>query len=136
MLLKKEFTYEDFNGEKQTETVYFRLTKAEALEVSADFGDSFRKYVANAIKNKNVGRLIKVVKAILMKAYGERDPDGRRFIKSGKISEEFSQTVIFDQMLENFMMNPESFNEFIQALLPDVDVTSDEARKAGLEVVK
>ena len=91
-MIKKTITYTDYNGLERTEDFWFNITEAEALEMemstTGGFGDMIRRVVAA----QDMPTIIKVFKDFIFKAYGEKSPDGKRFIKSEELSTAFSQT--------------------------------------------
>ena len=81
-MLKKPITYEDYNGESRTETFYFNLTKAEITEMELSNEGGFVKMVEKLIEEKDVTKVIAIFKDLILKSYGEKSPDGKRFINS------------------------------------------------------
>ena len=99
-MLKKTVTYTDYNGNERTEDHYFNLNKAELmeLEMSVDGGlTTMIKRISSALDGPSI---MKVFKDILMKSYGIKSDDGRRFIKSEEISTAFSQTEEYSIIFE------------------------------------
>ena len=86
-MIKKTITYTDYNGLERTEDFWFNITEAEALEMemstTGGFGDMIRRVVAA----QDMPTIIKVFKDFIFKAYGEKSPDGKRFIKSEAYSQ-------------------------------------------------
>lgn len=130
-MLKKTVTYEDFNGNQQVEDVYFNLTKTELLDMASEMPDSVMEAVgddpekvdteaaAKKLIEKMGGKgILDFIKNIVIKAYGIKSEDGRRFEKSEQISKEFSQTMAFETILEEFRTNDIAASEFINAVIP------------------
>ena len=46
-----------------------------------------------------------IFKDLILKAYGEKSADGRRFIKSKELSEAFSQTEAYSILYMNLIVN-------------------------------
>lgn len=120
-MLKKTITYTDYNGEERTEDFYFNLSKAEILEMSFSKSGGFDEYIKRVIAARDVPEVAKIFKELILKAYGEKSLDGRRFVKSKELSEEFSQTEAYSNLYMELATNPEEATKFINGIAP-VDV--------------
>jgi hypothetical protein len=81
-MLKKKITYVDFDGITRTEDFYFNLTKAEVTEMEMSTEGGLAKMLEKIVAAKDSKRIIEVFKDLILKAYGEKSPDGKRFIKN------------------------------------------------------
>lgn len=91
-MIKETITYIDYNGEERTEDFYFNLTQAEALSLELGAGESgLDTMLVNLVKSKDGGEIMSQFRHLLRLAYGVKSQDGRRFIKSAEISDEFEQ---------------------------------------------
>lgn len=127
----KTMNYTDYNGEKRTEDFYFNLTKAEITEMELSTEGGLRDKIDRITKAKDVPEIIRLFKELIMKAYGVKSPDGKRFIKSEKLSEEFSQTEAYSDFFMELAGNSNAAAEFVNGIMPsDMRVSS-----ATLEVV-
>ena len=132
-MLKKTISYIDFNGNEVTEDFYFNLTKAELAEMELketiikgeeQTGGMVEKL--NAIAKSGEGRLIiEVFKDIIAKSYGVKSEDGKRFIKSPELFEEFSQTEAYSELFLSFVTNADAAAQFMNGIMP-----ADSAKKA------
>ena len=121
-MLKKTITYEDFDGNKRTEDFYFNLSKAEVLEMEMGISGGMTQMLNKIIAAQDGGRIIKTFKDIILKAYGEKSPDGKRFIKSEEISTAFSQTEAYSQLFMELATNADAAATFMNSIIP-VDTT-------------
>lgn len=117
-MLKKTITYEDYNGESRTEDFHFHLTKAEVTELEVSEKDGLANTLEAIIVEKDFGNLVRIFKALILKAYGKKSPDGRRFIKNDELREEFSQTEAYSQLFMELATNSESAKNFVNGILP------------------
>ena len=85
-MLKKTIEYTDFNGEERKEDFYFNLTTAEIMEMEMGVAGGFSEMTQRIVDAKDVPSIIKIFKELILKAYGEKSPDGKRFIKSEELS--------------------------------------------------
>ena len=118
-MLKKTITYTDFNGEEQTEDFYFNLTKAELVETELSAGgDGFNAQLQRIIASKDGKGVIDATKQIVRKAYGKRSEDGKRFIKSEALSDEFESTGAYDVLFIELVTDAEASAAFMNAIAP------------------
>ena len=97
-MYRKTMTYTDYNGEERTEDFYFNLTKAEITEMELSTEGGLRDKIERITKAKDVPEIIRLFKELILKAFGVKSPDGKRFIKSEQLSEEFSQTEAYSDL--------------------------------------
>ena len=94
-MLKKTITYPDYNGGSRTEDFYFNLTQAEVTEME-----------------------IATFKDIILRAYGEKSPDGKRFVKSQELRDAFSQTEAYSILFMELATNADAAAAFINGIVP------------------
>lgn len=121
-MLKRTMTYTDYDGNKREEDFYFNLSKAEILEMELGTTGGYTGMIKKIIAAQDTPRLAKIFKELVLKAYGVKSDDGRRFIKSEKLSEEFSQTEAYSQLYMELATNAEAASDFINGIV-DTDVS-------------
>lgn len=135
-MLKKAITYTDYNGVKRTEDFYFNLSKAEVMEMELGTVGGLAEMLKRIVDSQDVPALIKNFKEIILKAYGEKSPDGKRFIKVNDqgvpLSIAFSQTEAYSQLFMELATDHEAASVFINGIIPQVDdnVTNLQANNA------
>ena len=97
-MLKKTITYTDYDGLERTEEFRFNLTKAELMDMELTTVGTFSKLMQKIIDEKDMVRLAKYFKELILKSYGVKSDDGKRFIKSPELSEAFSQTEAYSEL--------------------------------------
>lgn len=120
-MLKKTLTYNDYNGVERTEDFYFNLSKAELLEMEMGVSGGLAEMIKRITAAQDAPALIKLFKEIILKAYGEKSPDGRRFVKSEEISTEFAQTEAYSQLYMELATDAEAASNFINGIIPTVN---------------
>jgi len=117
-MLKKTITYTDYDGVEREEDFYFNLTESElmVMELSEDGG--LKKMMEKIVREKNRPKLIEIFQKMIKLSYGEKSPDGRRFIKNEAISEAFSQTPAYDKLFMELATNEDSAINFIRGVIP------------------
>lgn len=116
-MLKKEITYVDYNGVEKKETFWFNLTKSELMK-EFGAGDGTTETLQRIVDAKDGRALMDNFEKLILKAYGEKSPDGRRFLKSKELSEEFSQTPAYDVLFMELLTNENAAAEFTEGILP------------------
>lgn len=117
-MLKREIKYLDFDGNPQVEECWFHINKSEAFELQGDFDEDLQDMIKRIIAEKDMQSLLKLFKRIVLMAYGVRSEDGKRFIKSEQLREEFSQTAAFDALYMELATSDNAAAEFIIGALP------------------
>lgn len=123
----RKLTYTDFDGVERTETFRFNLTKAEIAELELSTEGGLQNHLQNIIDSKSQTDLIRNFKKILLLAYGEKSPDGRRFDKSEEISAKFASTQAYSDLFMEFATNSESALNFVKQILPPDMVSASNA---------
>ena len=117
-MYKKTITYTDYNDVKRTETFYFNLTKAEVLEMELGTVGGLSAMIQAVIDAKDTPALIKIFKDLVLKAYGEKSADGKRFVKSPELSEAFAQTEAYSDIFMELATNDVAASEFVKGITP------------------
>lgn len=123
-MLKREITYEDFNGNTVTDVFYFNISKPELVELEVEQKQGFSSWIQGVIESKDSKELVAQFKRIVLLAYGQKSEDGKRFIKSDELREEFSQTAAYQTLFMELSTNDQAAANFIKGVLPK-DMTVD-----------
>ena len=125
-MLKKEITYTDYNGDERTENFYFNLTKAEMMEMELTADGGLENMLDKMRNERDMKKFLVFFKGLILKAYGEKSPDGKRFIKSEEISAGFEHTEAYSELFMQLYSNPKELGEFLIGIIP-----GDIAKEAG-----
>ena len=120
-MLKKTITYTDYNGTERTEDFYFNLSKAEVMEMEMGIDGGMTEMINKIVAAKNAPAIIDIFKKLILKAYGEKSADGKRFIKSEEISTAFSQTEAYSDLYMELATNADEAAKFVNGIVPTVD---------------
>nr|DAU02040.1 MAG TPA: hypothetical protein [Caudoviricetes sp.] len=120
-MLKKTITYMDCNDVERTEDFYFNLSKAEVIEMELTTTGGMTKVIDKIISTQDTPALFRIFKDLILKSYGEKSLDGKRFIKSEELSEAFSQTEAYSELLTELVSDADKASEFVNAIIPKVD---------------
>ena len=117
-MLKKTITYTDYNGVERKEDFYFNLSKAEVMEMELSTTGGLAEMIKRIVAAQDQPAIIKVFKDRILKAYGEKSPDGKRFIKSPELSDAFAQTEAYSILFMELATNDEAAAKFINGIVP------------------
>ena len=130
-MVTKTVIYNDFDGNSRTETLNFNLTQTELVELAMELPDGVSDTIGedpNKVNQEVAARklletlgnkgVFDFIKKLLLKSYGVKSSDGRRFEKSEELSKEFSQTLAFDTILMEFMSDDEAAAKFANGVVP------------------
>lgn len=118
-MVVEKIKYTDFNGIEREEEFMFNLTEAEITEMELTTDGGFSDSIKKIIAAQDTPQIIKVFKMLLLKSYGEKSADGRRFVKSEKLSEDFSQTNAYSQLFMKLATDDKAAAAFINGIMPD-----------------
>lgn len=117
-MLKKTISYVDYDGNERTEDFYFNLTKAELLEMSLSTAGGLDKYIEKITKTQDTPKLIELFKDIIIRSYGVKSDDGKRFIKNQEVTEEFTQTEAYSDLFMTLATNDKEAADFLNGIIP------------------
>ena len=125
-MLKKTIEYKDFNGVDRKEDFYFNLSKAEIMEMEMSKKGGLAEEIQRIISAQDAPAIIEVFKELLLKSYGVKSPDGRRFIKSQELREDFEQTEAYSILFMELATDADAASKFINGIVPS-DVNQEQA---------
>lgn len=121
-MLKKTITYTDFNDVERTEDFYFNFTKAEVAEMELSTVGGLEQMIGNIVKAQDMPAIIKIFKDLVLKAYGEKSADGKRFVKVNDagvpLSIAFSQTEAYSQLFMELATDADAAAAFVNGIIP------------------
>lgn len=119
-MLKKTVTYEDYNGKTRTEDFYFNLTRTECAELMYGLGPGkdLEETFQTLIDSKDIGTIIATIKEMLLKSYGIKSDDGRRFIKNDEVRTAFLENPAFDEIYMELASDSKKAADFFARVIP------------------
>lgn len=133
-MLKKTITFIDYDGNERTEDHYFNLSKAELVEMENSVHGGYIESARRIISAQDSPTIMREFKRMILRAYGEKTADGRRFIKSEELSKAFSETEAYTELFMELYQNPDKAAAFFTGILP-ADVRSDYTAAASEQPV-
>jgi len=119
-MLKKTIRYTDYNGTLREEDFYFNLSKAEAAEWELSITGGLSELLKKIIAEEDITKLVVFFKEIILRSYGEKSEDGRRFIKSDELSLAFSQMEAYSELFMELSTNADAMAAFVSAVIPEI----------------
>lgn len=129
-MLKETIKYTDYNGVERTEDFWFHLSKAELMEWEMGTTGGLTEMIKRIVDAQDAPAIIKIFKELVLKAYGQKSPDGKRFIKSEALATEFSQTEAYSQLFMELATDADKAAAFVNGIMP-----SDVAENAAATLV-
>lgn len=121
-MLSKNIKYTDYNGVEREETFLFNLSKAELMEMEMGTTGGLAEMIKKIINTQDTPSIMEMFKKIILKAYGEKSADGKRFIKIGPdgtpLSQAFAETEAYSELYMELVSNADSAAKFVNAIIP------------------
>lgn len=117
-MLKKTITYHDYNGVEYTQDFYFNLSKAEIMEMEMGTTGGLAEMITKIVAAQDAPAIIKIFKDLILKSYGEKSADGKRFVKSDEISTAFTQTEAYSELFMELATDAEAAAAFVNGIIP------------------
>lgn len=129
-MIKKTIKYTDYNGVERVEDFYFNLNKAELIEMEVSVEGGYSELLNRIAKSQDIKEIVNVMKTIILKSYGEKSIDGKRFVKVDKngqpLSKQFEETEAFVELYVELATNVNKAVEFVNSVIPNAEQTNDE----------
>lgn len=117
-MLEKVIKYEDFDGNKREETAYFHLSKPELIEMQVSEAGGLEKVIKKITEEQDNKKLIALFKDLIVKSYGEKSLDGKRFVKKQELTDAFIQSEAYSELFMELATDSDKASEFIMGILP------------------
>lgn len=121
-MITKTIKYTDYNGVEREESFLFNLSKAEIMEMEMGTTGGLAEMIKKIVETKDTPAIIKIFKELILKAYGEKSADGKRFIKVNDqgvpLSIGFSQTEAYSQLFMELATDADAAAKFVNGIVP------------------
>lgn len=134
-MLKKTIVFDDLDGKKITEDFYFNLNQAELAEWELRYEGGLENHLRTIVAARDGGAIIAAFRDIIAKTVGKRSEDGRRFIKTKEISDEFMETDAYSRLFIELVTDANAAANFIKGVVPaEMSKKIDDAETSGMEL--
>lgn len=117
-MLKKTITYTDYDGMERTEDFWFNLNKTELTKLDAELDGGVLGVLRKIIDKKDRKALVDFIETLILRSYGEKTLDGKRFVKNQQMAEEFMQTPAYDELFMGILQDTDNQTSFINGIIP------------------
>lgn len=121
-MITKTIKYTDFNDVEREEKYLFNLTKAELMDMELGTTGGLGETIRKIINEQDTPKLQEYFKQIILKSYGIKSDDGKKFLKLDKdgtpLSIEFSQSAAFSELYMELATDANKAVEFIKGIMP------------------
>lgn len=124
-MVRKEISYTDFNGKSQKDIAYFNMNKAELGKIQMKENGTYIDRLQDLVARRKVEEMFNFVYNLVLDSYGERDPEGRKFVKSKELRDDFEQSIAFSEFLMELVSDGDKLSDFITSILPPDMVTKE-----------
>lgn len=126
-MLKKTFKYIDYNGKERVEDKYFNLSDAELMEMELSTAGGLAEMIRGIVEAQDTPAIVKIFKELILKSYGEKSPDGKRFVKSEELSIAFSQTEAYSMLFMELASNADAASKFVNGIVSSKTISEGDA---------
>lgn len=117
-MYKKTMTYTDYDGNTRTDDFYFNLTKAELVEMEMSVSGGMQQMLERVMKDHDGKRIMETIKDLILRSYGEKSTDGKRFVKTAEMRDTFVQTEAYSDLFMELVTDAEKAAEFVNGIVP------------------
>ena len=121
-MLKKTIKYTDYNGVERTEDFWFNLSKAEIMEMELSTTGGLAELIQKIVQEQDAPAIIKIFKNLVLKAYGEKSPDGKHFLKEDEngrpLADMFKQTEAYSNLFMELATDADEAAKFVNGIIP------------------
>lgn len=133
-MITKVIKYTDYNGVEREEKFLFNLSKAELMEMEMGTTGGLTETIQKIVETQDTPSIIRIFKDLILKAYGEKSLDGKRFVKiddnGHPLSVAFSQTEAYSSLFMELATDSKAATEFIKGIIPsDIEIPEEEVKK-------
>lgn len=132
-MITKTIKYVDYFDQERSEDFYFNLTDAELVEYSVSVEGGIEKKLEEIVNSRDIKKILKIFKELILLSIGKRSEDGRLFIKNDQIREEFKQSPAYSELYMSFINDDNKAAEFINGILPKSKQLSKEQLDKNME---
>ena len=133
-MLKLTRTFTDYNGASRTEDFYFNLTQAEVTEMELSVDGGLVEMINRIPAAQDGKQIIALFKDIILRAYGQKSPDGRRFVKNQELRDEFAQTEAYSDLFMELATDAKAAADFLNGIIPQVKKENTSSNPAPMAV--
>jgi hypothetical protein len=117
-MLKKTIRYTDFNDQEVVEDFYFHLSKADLVALELSYKGGLYEHIRAIVASEDGAGVVDVINRLVLDSYGKKSEDGRRFIKTQDLRDEFMSSPAYSELFMELCTNAEEQARFISGVVP------------------
>lgn len=129
-MIKKTLTFKNFRDETEKEDFYFNMSEGELtlmhIRAIDQKNESFSDKLDKISKGLQGAELADVIEDLVLRSYGVKTSDGKKFRKNPEILEDFTSSGAYSVLITELFSIEGSLAEFINGVVPDDLVKSSE----------
>lgn len=129
-MFKHEIEYTDYNGNERKEQFYFNLSKAELMEMELSSKAGVEEMLRMMIATNDNEKIVATYKMLILKSYGIKSEDGRRFIKTQNLRDEFEQSEAYSEFFMQLLTDKDLQTKFINGVISGTNVPNMDEKEA------
>lgn len=129
-MFKHVIKYTDYNGTEREEQFYFNLSKAELMEMELSTQAGVEEMIRMLIATNDNAKIVQIYKDLILKSYGIKSEDGRRFIKSQALRDQFEQSEAYSEFFMEILSNNKLQSDFINGVISGTNVPNMDEKEA------
>lgn len=136
-MLTYKIKYIDLMDNEVEETVRFHFTQDEMLSFIRERRSVMAGELAKIQDDSDYLSGYAFVRDLVVRAYGERSEDGKRFIKNDEVRSNLTDSPLIDAVMETLFETEKTTQAFIDGVMPpkmrdlmNTEVAKEEAKKA------
>lgn len=130
-MFSREFEYTGYDGKPKKDTYWFNLSEAELYEIDLSSIRGFTGEMNKLLKEERTKEIVDAFKNIILGAVGVVSADGRKFLKSEEIKEDFYRSKAYSQLFVELVSSGEKVAEFLRGAIPEEIRKQMEADEVG-----
>jgi hypothetical protein len=124
-VLKKDITFENFDGVQVTEVHYFHIYEAELVEflilhnIDGDVQNGLKILLDDLIKKNDRAAILALFKELVVMGYGQRNPERpEKFLKTPEVLEDFKSSPAYKALYLELMTSEKAAANFLLGAIP------------------
>ena len=134
-MIKKRIKYTDYNGVTREEDYFFHMTRSELTEWEFSKSGGLTGTMQRIVDAQDFNASVQIFKELVLKAYGEKSPDGKYFMKEDenghKLANKFRQCEAYNVLFMELATDTDKAVKFIQGI---ADVSDADMKRAAKEM--
>ena len=88
------------------------------MEMEMSINGGLAETINRIVSTSDAPAIMNIFKDLILKSYGVKSIDGRRFEKSEKLREEFAQTEAYSQLFMKLATDADAAAKFVNGIMP------------------